>query len=96
MKGGQSKSSQASESSQRTKAMVLKAAIDEFAQHGLAGGRVDRIAKRAGVNKQALYYHFGDKEKLFEAALVFGYTNLELRSAVGGNLRSECRNRLNC
>jgi TetR/AcrR family transcriptional regulator len=31
------------------------------------------------VNKQALYYHYGDKEALFEAALVFGYTKFTLR-----------------
>lgn len=68
-----------SDSAQRTRAAVLRAAIDEFAEHGLAGGRVDRIAKRAGVNKQALYYHYGDKEKLFEAALVYGYTRFEMR-----------------
>jgi TetR/AcrR family transcriptional regulator len=63
-----------SASAERTKASVLQAAIDEFAQHGLAGGRVDRIARRAGVNKQALYYHFGDKDALFTASLVFGYS----------------------
>jgi AcrR family transcriptional regulator len=34
-------------SPQGTKDAVLKAAIDEFAEHGLAGARVDRIAQRA-------------------------------------------------
>lgn len=68
-----------SESAQRTKALVLKAAIDEFAEFGLAGGRVERIAKRAKVNKQALYYHYGDKDSLFEAALVFGYEKFEFQ-----------------
>ena len=63
-----------------TKDIVLKAAIDEFAEYGLAGGRVDRIAKRAGVNKQVLYYHYGDKEALFSAALVFGYTQFAFTS----------------
>lgn len=61
-------------SAERTRASVLRAAIDEFAEHGLAGGRVDRIARRAGVNKQALYYHFGDKDALFTASLAFGYS----------------------
>jgi TetR/AcrR family transcriptional regulator len=73
MKTRKSKRNGAS-SAERTKALVLKAAIDEFAEHGLAGGRVDRIAVRAGVNKQALYYHYGDKEKLFQASLAFGYS----------------------
>jgi len=48
---------------------ILKAAIDEFVAHGLAGARVDRIATRAGVNKQLLYRHFGSKEGLFDAAV---------------------------
>jgi TetR/AcrR family transcriptional regulator len=34
---------------------------------------VDTIAKRAGVNKQALYYHFGNKEDLFRTSLISGY-----------------------
>jgi AcrR family transcriptional regulator len=48
---------------------VLQAAIDEFADHGLSGARVDRIAQRAGANKQLIYYYFGDKEGLFDAAV---------------------------
>ncbi len=48
---------------------ILDAAIDEFVEHGLAGARVDRIAERAGANKQLLYRHFGSKEELFDAAV---------------------------
>jgi TetR/AcrR family transcriptional regulator len=79
MKAPMKKRARATRSAQDTKDAVLKAAIDEFAEHSLAGARVDRIAQRAGVNKQALYYHFGDKEGLFEAALVFGYTRFTMR-----------------
>lgn len=57
----------------RTRDSILRAATEEFGQFGLAGARVDRIAKRAGVNKQALYYHYGDKDSLFKAALISGY-----------------------
>ncbi|GAB7039089.1 TetR family transcriptional regulator [Catenuloplanes niger JCM 9533] len=49
-----------------TKRRLLKAATDEFAQHGLAGGRVDRIADTAGANKRSIYMHFGAKEELFD------------------------------
>lgn len=52
---------------------MLEAAVAEFAQFGLAGARVDRIARRAGINKQALYYHYGSKEGLYRAALTFVY-----------------------
>jgi TetR/AcrR family transcriptional regulator len=53
----------------RTKTHVLDAAIAEFADVGLSGARVDRIAQRAGVNKQLIYYYFGDKAGLFDAAV---------------------------
>jgi TetR/AcrR family transcriptional regulator len=56
-----------------TRARILKAALREFAHLGLAGARVDVIAKRAGVNKQVLYYHFGNKEDLFRATLAAVY-----------------------
>lgn len=62
-----------SSSAERTRESILRAATEEFGQYGLAGARVDRIAKSAGVNKQALYYHYGDKDSLFKAALTAGY-----------------------
>ncbi|MDQ3898701.1 MAG: TetR/AcrR family transcriptional regulator [Actinomycetota bacterium] len=52
-----------------TPARILDAAIEEFVEHGLAGARVDRIAERAGANKQLLYRHFGSKDGLFDAAV---------------------------
>jgi TetR/AcrR family transcriptional regulator len=54
---------------QVTRKAVLEAALREFAEFGLAGARVDAIADSAGANKQALYYHFGSKEDLFQAVL---------------------------
>ena len=56
-----------------TRTSILKAALREFAHLGLAGARVDVIARRAGVNKQVLYYHFGNKEDLFRATLASVY-----------------------
>lgn len=53
----------------RTKLKLLNAARREFADKGLNGARVDTIASRSGVNKQLLYYYYGDKEKLFTAVL---------------------------
>ena len=54
---------------QATPDRILDAAIQEFVHHGLAGARVDRIAERAGANKQLLYRYFGSKEGLFDAAI---------------------------
>ncbi|QZH60426.1 TetR family transcriptional regulator [Mycolicibacterium farcinogenes] len=44
---------------------ILAAARAEFARYGLAGARIDRIAKSAHASKERLYAHFGDKETLF-------------------------------
>ncbi len=46
---------------------LLAAATEEFAAHGLAGARVDRIAASAEVNKQQMYAWFGSKDGLFDA-----------------------------
>jgi len=52
-----------------TKERIFDAASSEFAEHGLAGARIDAIAKRAAANKQLIYAYFGSKEKLFAAVL---------------------------
>ncbi|QFG25809.1 TetR/AcrR family transcriptional regulator [Actinomadura sp. WMMB 499] len=52
-----------------TRDALLAAAREEFAAHGIAGARVDRIAARAGVNKERIYGYFGNKEKLFDAVI---------------------------
>lgn len=46
---------------------ILDAATEEFAQHGIAGARVERIVTAARTNKAQLYAYFGDKERLFDA-----------------------------
>jgi TetR/AcrR family transcriptional regulator len=48
---------------------ILAAAALEFAAHGFAGARVDRIARRARVNKAMLYYHFKSKQRLYRVLL---------------------------
>ncbi|TQN30658.1 TetR family transcriptional regulator [Haloactinospora alba] len=52
-----------------TRRKLLEAGRGEFAESGIAGARIDRIAERAGVNKERVYGHFGSKEKLFQAVL---------------------------
>lgn len=53
-----------------TRRRLLDAATAEFAEHGIAGARVDRIAKAAASNKAQIYHYFGSKDGLFDA--VFG------------------------
>ncbi|MFI8522391.1 TetR family transcriptional regulator [Streptomyces sp. NPDC085481] len=52
--------------SSATKARLLDAALSEFAAHGIAGARVDRIAEAAEANKRLIYVYFGNKEQLFD------------------------------
>jgi AcrR family transcriptional regulator len=49
--------------------VILAAAAREFAERGFAGARVDRIARRARVNKAMLYYHFTSKQTLYRTLL---------------------------
>lgn len=51
------------------RARILRAATEEFAEHGFAGARLARIATAARANKERLYHYFGNKEALFDAVL---------------------------
>lgn len=53
-----------------TRARIVDAATAEFAEHGIAGARVERIVAAAGTNKAQLYAYFGSKDGLFDA--IFG------------------------
>ena len=54
---------------EHTRASILDAAEEEFAQNGLAGARTEAIASRTGVTKAMLYYYFESKEGLYQAVL---------------------------
>ena len=51
----------------RSQAAILKAALDEFTEHGFAGGR---------VNKRLIYYYFGNKDELFLSVLEHTYADI--------------------
>jgi AcrR family transcriptional regulator len=55
--------------SEGTRRRIFQAATAEFATHGIAGARIDRIAAAAGANKQLIYAYFGNKRRLFEAVV---------------------------
>ena len=44
---------------------IAAAALAEFAEHGFAGARVARIAERARLNKQLVFYYFESKAQLY-------------------------------
>jgi TetR/AcrR family transcriptional regulator len=56
---------------------IIAAAREEFSRRGFDGARVDQIARRAGVNKQLLFYYFHSKRGLFGAVLARGAAELE-------------------
>jgi TetR/AcrR family transcriptional regulator len=63
---------------------VLRAARAEFAARGFTGAGVDRIARRAHVNKAMIYYHFGSKLGLYRQVVleVFDILTARAREAV--------------
>ncbi len=48
-----------------TRERILTAAMEEFARHGIAGARVDRIAKLARTSKERVYAYFRGKDALY-------------------------------
>ena len=61
---------------ERSRAIILKAAAEEFALFGLGGARIDQIAERSGLNKRLIYYYFSDKDQLFQAVLELAYEKI--------------------
>lgn len=52
-----------------TRRRLKEAATAEFAERGLDGTTMTRIAGRAGINKERLYSYYGDKNALWEVVL---------------------------
>ena len=55
------------ERSEATRAALLIAAHDLFAEHGYSGASSEAIVAAAGVSRGALQHHFVDKQSLFMA-----------------------------
>ena len=51
----------------KTKEYLMLAALDTFYQKGIARTSLNEIAQAAGVTRGALYWHFKNKEDLFDA-----------------------------
>ena len=53
----------------RKRAAIIEAAIEEFRAAGFEATSMDRIAARASVSKRTVYNHFPSKEVLFAAIM---------------------------
>jgi AcrR family transcriptional regulator len=63
---------------QRTRQLILDAALELFAEKGYFGTSVRDVAGAVGVRESALYNYFAGKEALFEALLTaHQHTNME-------------------
>jgi len=52
-----------------TREKILDAAIAEFSERGFSGARIHQISRSSGCNRERIYFYFGGKAQLFEAAL---------------------------
>ena len=73
-----------------TRQSILDAAVSEFWEHGFRGASVRDICARAGASSNAITYHFGTKEKLYQEILGrFAALQLErAQTALWGELKS--------
>src|SRR5260370_23883803 len=52
-----------------TRKAILASCLKLFARHGFSTTSIDDIARAAGITKGAVYWHFENKEELFQAIL---------------------------
>lgn len=64
-----------------TREEILEAATEEFADKGLSGARIDKIADRTSTSKRMIYYYFGSKDALYRAVLEREYSRIRRAEA---------------
>ncbi len=66
---------------ERSRRAILEAARAAFATYGLAGTRLEAVARDAGVDKRLIYYYFRSKEQLFVSVLEEAYADIRRAEA---------------
>ncbi|HSW12365.1 MAG TPA: TetR/AcrR family transcriptional regulator [Solimonas sp.] len=61
---------------ERTRAAILSTAEDLFARQGYAATRLEDVAEALGLTRAALFYYYGDKQKLYDAMLADAFSGL--------------------
>ncbi len=57
------------EKSERSRVLILEAALELFSRQGYRGTSIRDISRAAGVSTGSVYHHFHDKEELFDTLL---------------------------
>lgn len=65
----------------RKRAVILEVAERLFSSRGYAATRLEDVAEEVGLTRAALFYHFRDKQTLYDAMIVdaFGSLSSQLR-----------------
>ena len=73
---------------ERTRATILAAAEQAFAEKGYAAARLEDVAMRVGIRRASLVYYFRDKRALYEAVLgaVLGELLERYRAVLGDDV----------
>jgi len=66
---------------EQTRASILRAAAERFAENGFAATRLEDVGEGVGIGRSGVLYHFHDKRHLYAAVLddLFGGLLTELR-----------------
>lgn len=66
----------AQDNARNLKEKIFTAALGVFAEHGLAGARMEQIASEAQTTKRMVVYYFKTKDNLYQAVLQHVYTRI--------------------
>ena len=72
---------------ERTRAVVMRTAIDIVAERGFRGATIDAIAQRSGVARSTIYRHWSQKEDLLLEAMASLVD--EVAVVTGGGVRDD-------
>jgi len=73
---------------------IRAAAVELFARKGYTATSTREICQRAGVTKPVLYYHFGNKEQLYEELVLDAYKDYQRELQRAAHRRGTPREKL--